>query len=178
MDAYEVLGLERGLVIADEAMREAFREAGRRAHPDAGGSEDGFAQVQQAFALLSSPAARLRHWLGLAGIGVSERGAVPAGMVEMFGELGEVMQRAEDLGRRREAARSALGRALLEPELQAARDRLEHAVAAVDAAIAAEVARFPAIEAGMSADAGEVLRVLMFLEKWRSRLRERFAALV
>ena len=35
MDAFQILGIERRLVVSDERLREAFREAGKQVHPDA-----------------------------------------------------------------------------------------------------------------------------------------------
>ena len=175
MDAFEILGVPRRLVLTDDDLREAFRAAGKTAHPDAGGDDDRFAGVQRAYAILASPAARLRHWLELEGVGFAERGAVPAVVMDLFGRLGPLIQQAEALARKRSAARSALARALFEPEVHAIREQIETAIAEVDAAIATQTAAFPAIEAGTCADPGATVRALAFLEKWRAELRAKFA---
>ena len=65
--AFEILGMSSGLVFSDEAVREAFREAGKQVHPDAGGKDGEFAALREAFAMVLSPSRRLKHWLELRG---------------------------------------------------------------------------------------------------------------
>ena len=66
--AYERLGVERGLVMEDEALRAAFDEVTGEVHPDAGGEREEFARVREAYDALRSPGRRLRHWLETAGV--------------------------------------------------------------------------------------------------------------
>ena len=73
MNAFEVLGVEERLVFREEELREAFREAGKRLHPDAGGGEGDFAALKEAMAILSGPSRRLSHWLSLRGVAVVMR---------------------------------------------------------------------------------------------------------
>lgn len=56
---YAVLGLGRGASL-DEIKR-AYRERVRRCHPDHGGSEDAFRQLQEAYELLADPSRRARY---------------------------------------------------------------------------------------------------------------------
>lgn len=65
--AFETLGIEPRLVIDGERLRDAFRRAGKSAHPDAGGGDEEFARLRGAFELLSSPSRRLMHWLEVRG---------------------------------------------------------------------------------------------------------------
>ena len=58
-DLYETLGVERG---ADrDAVRRAFRDKARRAHPDAGGSVEAFGALVRARDVLSDPGRRERY---------------------------------------------------------------------------------------------------------------------
>ena len=66
--------------------------------------------------------------------------------------------------------------ALLESEVQAAREALEEALEEVAGAITGEEARFPAIEEGED-DPALASRNLAFLEKWQAELKARFAGL-
>lgn len=177
MDAFEVMGVGRGLVFSEEELRQAFREAGKRAHPDAGGDEDRFAELQQAFGILLSPSRRLRHWLESGGIRVDDRGSVGDGVSDLFGMVGGVLQQASDVERKRGAAASALAKAMLEDEVQRSREALEEAIGRVDAALAAECGRFPELELAPGEPAGSSVRTLAFLEKWRSELRACYAKL-
>ena len=86
------------------------------------------------------------------------------------------MQEADEVTRRRSAAQSALAMAMLEPAVQAVREKLEDALADVATAMAAQEANFPAIEAGHG-DPWLTARDLAFLEKWQAELKARFAGL-
>jgi len=180
MDAFEILGIPRTLVISEDELRAAFREAGKQAHPDAGGSDADFAVLQQAFATLSSPSKRLKHWLTLRGEAGDDRGSISPELMDLFGKVGAAMQQADAILRKRGEARSALVLAMLEGETQVCREGVEGAIAGVDEAIARLVKTFPEIESGgLSAQAAaQQVRNLAFLEKWRANLQERFARLV
>ncbi len=181
MNAYETLGIEPRLVIDAETLRDAFREAGRSIHPDAGGDESSFAALNTAFEILSSPSRLLRHWLELRGLTIETRGTVAPEIMDLFTQIGETNQRAEALVRRRDEAKSALGRALLERETQVCREDVERSIALVEAAIESECADFPSHQNAAAIDlaaASASVRNLAFLEKWRGGLRGVFARLV
>ncbi len=176
MDPFARLGLEKRLAISEEELREAFRSAGKREHPDAGGSGEDFAAVQDAYARLARPSRRLRAWMECRGLAAEERGAISPGLLDLFSKTGAALANADDVTKRKEGAQSSLAKALLEPEIQAAREKLESALEEIAAALDAEEGRFPGIEAG-SEDPAVVARNLAFLEKWQAELKARFAAL-
>ena len=179
MNAFETLGMEPRLVVDDEALREAFREAGRRAHPDGGGGEEDFARLRAAYEILLSPSRRLGHWLELHGVTVEPRGTLGAGLVDLFARISETTHQAEALIRKREQAKSALGRAMLEGEAQACREEVQAALRLVEQAIAGECAGFAGYEQAPASEAAALaVRNLAFLEKWRATLRAMFARLV
>jgi curved DNA-binding protein CbpA len=178
-NAFEILGIEPRLVIGEEAVRDAFREAGKLSHPDAGGAPDAFGKLCAAFDIAASPSRRLRHWLELRGIIIDSRGVVDASVMDLFAEVGAVSQHAETLIRRREDAKSALGRALMEAETQVCREDIERALAMIESAISRETARFPEYEMTSEIEhAAASVRNLAFLEKWRTTLRGLFSRLV
>lgn len=174
MDAFARLGLEKRLALSAEELREAFRQAGKSEHPDAGGGD--FEAVQAAYGLLASPARRLKLWLELAGVAGDERGALGPDLMDHFGRVGGVLQQADGLIRRREAALSALAKALLEHETQQLRELLEEAQAQLEDSVAGRIGSFPALERG-EGDPWRTMRELAFLEKWQVQLRERYARL-
>lgn len=169
-----LLGIERKLVLSDEELRAAFREAGKTAHPDAGGDEQRFADVQRAFALLSSPSRRVRHGLELLGIPGDDRGTISHELMALFGEVAGVLQQADALVKKRDEARSVLAKAMLEPAMLEARDAVESAIAKVNAKLQAALS---GCDLGDGAAAWQCVRDLAFLEKWQSQLRQRYAAL-
>lgn len=178
MDAFAELGLERRLVLPAEEPGKAFRAAGSKVHPDAGGSEAAFARAREAQAILASPAKRLRHWLELEGKGMVLRGAVSPELMDLFSRIGALRQVAETMIRQRAEAKSALALALTEAETQGLREKLEKLLGEVEAGIEQECACFPEIEAGHESRAEVAARNLAFLEKWRAALRALFSGLV
>jgi curved DNA-binding protein CbpA len=181
MNAFATIGIETQLVIDDERLRAAYRDAGRTAHPDTGGDEASFAALNEAFEMLSSPSRRLRHWLELRDLTVETRGPVAPAIMDLFSRIGEASQRADSLVRRRDEAKSALGLALLERETQECREEVERSIALVEAAIGNECAAFSNYQNSDIPDvkaASATARNLAFLEKWRAGLRSAFARLV
>ncbi|MGL4401931.1 MAG: hypothetical protein ACRCXD_18880 [Luteolibacter sp.] len=173
--------MEPRLVLTEDAVRDLFREAGKRAHPDAGGGEGEFAALREAFAIVSSPSRRLRHWLELRGMAADVRGSIESLLMEVFSEVGAVTQRAEVCIRKREEAKSVLVRAMLEGETQICREAVETAILKVDRLIDRECVPFQAWENSETAAvdaASEAARNLAFLEKWRTGLRGCYARLV
>ena len=180
-DAFQLLDLEKRLGISTEVLREAFREAGKQLHPDAGGGEGDFANLQRAHDTLASPSRRLSHWLELHGIKIDARGAVDDSLMDLFADVGATMQKCEGLIRKRDEAKSALGRALLEDETQRCREELEATIARVSDRIDGECVGFSRYEAGNSLDAADAarrVRNLAFLEKWQASLRAMFARML
>ena len=176
-DAFQMLGLEKRLGISAEELREAFREAGKRLHPDAGGGEGDFADLQRAHDILASPSRRLSHWLELRGTKIYPRGAVDDSLMDLFAGVGATMQKCDALIRKRDEAKSALGRALLEDETQRCREELERMIARVNDRIESECAAFSCYEDADSlveTDAARSVRNLAFLEKWQASLRAIF----
>ena len=172
-----MLGLEKRLGISAEELREAFREAGKRLHPDAGGGEGDFADLQRAHDILASPSRRLSHWLELRGTKIDQRGAVDDSLMDLFAGVGATMQKCDALIRKRDEAKSALGRALLEDETQRCREELERMIARVNDRIESECAAFSQYENAVSLDekdAARSVRNLAFLEKWQASLRAIF----
>ncbi len=180
-DAFRALGLPRKLAISDETLREAFRVEGKKSHPDAGGSGAEFAELNTAFALLSSPSQRLRHWLELQNFTIDSRGSIDAALMDLFTQVGAATQQADAAIRKRDDAKSALVRAMSEAGIQAARDAIEAANLEVEQRILQQCANFPELEKSLHIDpahASQVVRNLLFLEKWRSSLRAYFSRLV
>ena len=176
-----MLGLKPGLVISEGELQEKYREASKRLHPDAGGGEGNFTALQDALATLTSPSRRLKAWLESRGWPVETRGAIDPALLDLFVEIGAITQKAEELIRKREAAGSALVRALLENETQSCREAVAAAIDKVGSAIAIRCDEFLTIESAAVTDApaaSALLRNLAFLEKWRTTLRSYYARLV
>ena len=112
---------------------------------------------------------------------VEIRGSIETSLMDLFAEVASITQQAEGLIRKREEAKSALVRAMLEAETQLGREAVERAIAQVDRRIAGEYAVFADFEAVEEPDltvASMAVRNLAFLEKWRAGLRRAFSRLV
>jgi curved DNA-binding protein CbpA len=180
-DAFQLLGLTPGLVYSDEQLRDAFREASKVAHPDAGGGEGAFAALREAHAVVSSPSRRLKRWLELRGTPAEPRGSIDPPLMDLFSDVGAATQQAETVIRKRDEAKSALVRAMLEGETQLCREAVEKAIARVESMIAAECSVFPEMETSAVTDgeaASKIARNLAFLERWRAGLRSCYSRLV
>lgn len=181
INAFQILGIGAQLVLADDCLRDAFREAGKRVHPDAGGGDGEFAALREAYAVVTSPSRRLRHWLELRGTPGEVRGSIENSLMDLFAEVGAVTQQAESLIRKRDEAKSSLVRAMLEGPTQLSREAVERAISQVENRIADECAGFADFEAAMELDleaASKAARNLAFLEKWRAGLRSAFSRMV
>ena len=181
MNAFQILGIEPALSLSEAALREAFLAAGKAAHPDAGGGEGEFAALREALAVLSSPSRRLKHWLELRGTPGEVRGTIDPELMDLFSAVGAVTQQAEAAIRKRDDAKSALVRAMLETEIQLAREAVERAISQVEAAIQCECAGFSDWEKSSEVDIGTASRTarnLVFLEKWHGGLRGCYSWLV
>ena len=180
-NAFQILGIEPRLVLSDEILRDLFREAGRQAHPDAGGGEGEFAALREAFAIVSSPSRRLRHWLELRGTPGEVRGTIEGSLIDVFSEVGAVTQQAESVIRKRDEAKSLLVRAMTESETQVCREAVEKTISKVESLITRECGFFPEWENSGEPDveaASQAARNLAFLEKWRTGLRGCYARMV
>ena len=172
MDAFECLGLPRSLNLAEETVREAYRLASKNHQAD----EPGFSRLNEAYRVIMSPAARLMHWLELAGLSGDRRGVVAGELLDWFGEVGTVIQETDQLLRKKEQCQSQLARALMEPSLQRGREKIEQCQEDLRIVEVSKLSAFAAIESGVinAENAWICARDLSFLEKWQQQLRERY----
>jgi curved DNA-binding protein CbpA len=177
--AFDLLGIPVRLQIEENALKQAFREAGKMRPPDGGGSEADFAELRQAYETLSSPSKRLAHWLSLRGEAMEARGAISAHLMDLFIEMGAITQEAESVIRKRDGAKSALTLALTESGTQHCREKVEAMGTKISAAIHETCQPFSSADWFLDGAASATLvRDLAFLEKWRSGLRALFSRLV
>jgi len=180
MNAFDALGLPQRLTLTAENIEAAWHEASKAHHPDAGGDEQRFATLRQARATLANPATRLAHWLELHGQKPDPRGTIATEIMDLFAPVGEIMQQADALARRRAATTTALGLAMLEGESLRVREGVEETINRITAAIDCQCAPFAQWESGgpTTDDAQALtLRNLQFLEKWKRSLMAAYARL-
>jgi curved DNA-binding protein CbpA len=145
---------------------------GKDAHPDRGGSAADFERLRAAYEVVKAPAKRIRSTVGEG----ESRGAVPGEVMDLFGPVAEAMEGVEQFLKERAAARSGLGRAVLDSKIPILRKSLEDLTEKLGALESGLIGRFPSFdEKGWDvceAEMGEVARALVFLEKWQALIRE------
>lgn len=181
MDAFEELGLERDLGVTEEVLRERYDRGSGERHPDGGGTREGFAELREAYEVLRSPAKRLRHWLELEGGELPKVGMVPEGVMGVFGEVGGLLQRVGEVRVRKDEARTALVRSMVEREGMGLAEELEEVrgrVVARREEIMGSFGRFQEEGYGACREAAEEAAAeLSFLEKWEGQLQEAWVGL-
>ncbi len=187
-DAFERLGVARAAALDAEALKAAYLEKNREAHPDrAEGDAVLSAELNAAYETLREPESRLKHLLELehAGAGAAW-GTVPMeeALMAVFARLGPLLQKTEAFAKKRDAAASALGRALLAGEQMALQEELETVLVEIEQRredLEAELAGVDALRAAGADAAAEKMRTLRakfaYLGKWRGQAREALARL-
>ncbi|MFU8892951.1 MAG: hypothetical protein ACNA8L_04920 [Luteolibacter sp.] len=179
MNAFDVLGLPQRLTLTSTEIDTAFRESGKTQHPDAGGDEQTFTRLREARTTLASPASRLAHWLEIQGEIPNPRGTIAPEIMDLFAPVGQAVQEADTLARRRDATTTSLGLALLKSETLRIRELLESMIARIDATIVSQCAPFASWEAQPPHPdlPTATIRNLRFLEKWKASLMAAYATL-
>ncbi len=102
MDAFAILGLDRGPWIEPDKLQEHYLKAVKDAHPDQNQSEstssDDAAQINEAHQVLANPANRLAHFVQLeTEQDITKSRQVPEPLVELFMRLGPLFQQCDQL---------------------------------------------------------------------------------
>lgn len=170
-DAFALFGIEARPIPDEADLKERYLRESAAAHPDSVGGDAGrFAELQEAYRVLSDPGARLRL---LAGDGTT---VGRLGSPEIFMLVGGTMQAANAALQSRSFATTALTRAVGAAECRAAAVKVEKALEAVaesrarlDVRLRDLDTRWPSVEPGeLSALASDYA----FIGKWESQLRE------
>lgn len=187
-DLFAALGFERDLTLAPDAIESAWRERTReRSSPAEATAENATNSpahldvLHRARDVLRDPVSRLGHWLELAGSSVEHAGSMDADLVALFGEVGAVLGKADDLIERHGQADSAVARALLTRDLITVQQDLQGVMGRLREAIDSIVDRFPDWQVENTAagreEAHAGLQRLRFLAKWEGECRNRMLAL-
>jgi curved DNA-binding protein CbpA len=182
-DAFAVLGLPRQLSVAVGEIDDAWRSLSRDLHPDSeSGDAEKAAEVNRARETLTRPASRLRHWLDLHGIEKTRDTAINDDLMNLFAEVGGVVQEADAVLKAKSAATSALGKALLTGSEIAAQQKLQAMLGNLQKRKATVTEQFPAFETAATnqnfTNAIAATGTLGFLEKWERQCQERLVSLI
>jgi curved DNA-binding protein CbpA len=170
MDAFAELGLPRSPLVDEEELARRFDDLSRSRHPDAGGDPAAFARLGEARRVLLSPSLRLRHLLDLEFPGTRIDGALSTSLMDLFATLGPTLQAATEFAHRKEAATTALARAVLASEEMRQRETLESAARTLADRLEALLQATPAWD-NTAPPLADWAREAAFLEKWQSQVR-------
>ena len=175
-DAFSLFDLQPRPLIDELALKEKYLRLAAIKHPDfLGGGEEQFHRLQGAYKTLADPAARLRHLLALqfASADIHSDG-VPHD--EIFPRVGGALQQAKAVVSRLDHMTTALGRALLSPEVATALQQIREATNSVSQAWNQSItdledldARWPEVSA---AELVAMASSFTFLSRWKSQLSE------
>jgi curved DNA-binding protein len=87
-DYYQTLGVDK--TASDDEIKKAFRKLAMKHHPDRGGDENQFKQIQEAYATLSDPQKRAEYdnpRPQFNGVGGGFGGGMPPGFEDIFGQM-------------------------------------------------------------------------------------------
>ena len=175
MNAFEVFGVEPSVVVDGEWLSGRYRELAAEKHPDAGGDKERFEEIGKAHDVLKSVSGCARHFMEVRGITYDARGSVGDELMDLFMEVGGVLQRVDGFVRKKEKAASALAKALLEGESMEMQELLEVTQEKVEGERDLLIVRLR--EGVADGDLAELVRDLAFLEKWQVQLRGRYGSL-
>lgn len=184
-DAFTLLGLPASAALDDAALQSAWLQAARAAHPDQEGGDTALAaELNQALETLKSPVTRLKHLLEHHSDTPWRAVPLDAEMMRLFEKLGPLLQQSTALVRKKQAAASALAKALLAREEMQAREALEDLGAEIEQAWTSLESTLPSYDARLSTgdistwpEIQATQAQLAYLEKWRTQLRAQLLSL-
>lgn len=183
---FHLLKLTPGADLNEETLQAAYLAATRSAHPDqAGGNEGLAAELNAALEVLKSPVTRLKHLLEIESETPWRSIPLDHALMDLFAKVGPLLQQAASFLKRKQAAASALGRALLAPEEMRLREALENLSQEIEALWAALEAQLPNYDQRIASGDGTVWTELQsvqahfaYLAKWRTQIREALLGLM
>jgi len=185
-DSFELLSLPARVSLNEVELQHAYFEATKTAHPDqVGGDAQLSADLNAALEMLKSPVTRLKHLIDTrSGLGWR---AIPleAGLMSLFEKLGPLLQQVTAFLTYKQAATSALAKALLASEEMRLREELEALNEAIEDEWQRLEAMLPGCDERLAADDSTVwpeLQALQakfaYLTKWRAQIREKLLGLM
>jgi len=179
-DLFAVLGESPRPWLDPEELKARYHQLAAQHHPDVSGAVADFAEINRAYAVLSEPAARLRHLLELEAPGALARAQpVPAEIAAFFTPVAETRQVVDAFLKKSAAAVSPLARALLATEQCEVQERLEEMLGRLQEEQEVLLARVREVDALWQADRAAALGLvpalwqgLSYTARWQTALRE------
>jgi len=183
-DYFAALRQPRRPWLDTEALKERYQRLAAEHHPDRQ-SRDAkvsptFAEVNEAYRVLSDPKLRLQHLLEVEGYGAVKTSEIASELAEVFMEAADLVGQIDDHLRKQKQATSALSKSLLQAEtmkLQKSVDGLLERLQQSYSKAEQELRRADQLWMEHGAASFDQLRTLAdrfgYLERWIGQLRER-----
>lgn len=188
-DFFALLNLPRQATLDEEAIKQAYLRRSRELHPDGSGGDGTLAEdLNKAFETLLASEKRLKHLLELEAPESSRNWrtvTMDQGLMAMFERIGPFLQELGAFQKKKQAAASALAKALLADEEMTLRETAEQLADDLSAAQSSLESCLPDIDARRAASDESVHQAmqslqarLAYVSKWQAQIREAFLALV
>lgn len=185
---FAILDLPESAALDDAEVQERFVQLSAACHPDRmeanPDDRQRFTEINEAHRQLRTPGGRLKALLQLRfPDAFAVKRAVPDALLTLFSDIGATLQDADAYVKKKSQATTEISQALLAPQLLEVQRGLSTAQTRLDERQDALAARLPEIERSLKDPAGleaasRCCRELLYLEKWRSQIRERFHQLL
>jgi curved DNA-binding protein CbpA len=183
IDYFALLDQPRAPWLEPGSLKDAYHRKTLQAHPDtarSGGTEQGFAELNEAYQILQDPKRRLYHLLALEGHAPSPTDqTVPAELHDLFPAIGALSQQTNLLQEKMKTASNALSRSLLKPkmlELEKATRELREKIQTLSDASLAQLrvinARWRNSPANEITALSKLYFVFAYLNRWSAQLDE------
>jgi curved DNA-binding protein CbpA len=184
-DHFAVLQQPRRPWLDPDQLKERYQEISFALHPDRQKPQPeqiDFAEVAEAYRVLSNPRLRLQHLLTLEGDAVSaaKTSSVPDELADLFMEAANLIQQIDNHRQKREQTATALGKSLLQADTAELQKRAGETLKELESRYNATLEDLRRTDDAWSSDSSAVmprLRVLAdvfgYLDRWIGQLRER-----
>lgn len=175
MNPFGTFSLAPSLTLDLDKLREVYQDLAAKNHPDNNGDKAQFDEINKAYATLQAPSKRLKAYMDVYAIEHDSRGAVSNDLMDLFMQVGSLVQEADSFIRKKSAAASALAKALLEGQSMDLQDKLSELIASIESSQSRITELLDS--ATPHSDLPQIARNLAFLEKWQAQLQQRYGSL-
>ena len=183
-DCFALLQQPRQPWLDFDQLKQKYQELTLAQHPDraladrreADSFPYSFAEITEAYRVLTDPKLRLQHLLKLQGHDAPAESAVPADLLDLFSRIGNFFQATDGLLQKSQTTQNALARSLLQPEILAARREAEEILEQVRALHEDAIAQTRALNESWTQALPAIAslsRRFAYLGRWLEQLQER-----
>jgi len=176
MNYFQLFDLEAKSLIDSDLLKSRYQEKAKQQHPDQGGDEDAFQQLNKAYNTLKLPHERLKYLLKIHHISFFPRGSVSSHLLDSFMPISELSQTINQHIKSFSSSSSSLAKALLSSRSMELQEELEKWIATIET-IETKTLDGLTTQAIDSSEFQVTIRDLAFIFKWKAELRELYSQL-